>query len=252
MLLWRTRAAAAAGAVALVVVGVFVERAINDGEPMPVKIVEETAAADLLRDEGCAESVTGGWWPDRETFTLEQPAGYPTLNSITDNPNEGDERSFFDVKPMTDDESGGFCNTVHATDGDVLLLRAYVENSAADNLVDPETRTGEGLAENVQWTVRAEEERATLVKVVAELRSSTTRPKVIGDSVEITSDRPFRLDMVHGSATAYSNFFPEGLPLGGDLAAGVTVGSLALDGNVPPGYDYSLILTVEARVTAVS
>ncbi len=32
--------------------------------------------------------------PERETFTIEKPASYITFNSITNNPNYGDERNF--------------------------------------------------------------------------------------------------------------------------------------------------------------
>ena len=37
------------------------------------------------------------WGPERATFTMENPATYPTFNSITNNPTIGDERDFVRV-----------------------------------------------------------------------------------------------------------------------------------------------------------
>ena len=33
------------------------------------------------------------WGPERATFTMDNPATYPTFNSITDNPHISDERN---------------------------------------------------------------------------------------------------------------------------------------------------------------
>src|ERR1700682_1722309 len=76
------------------------------------------------------------WFPNRPTFTVANPAPYVTFNSITDNPNYGDERTFFDTKNSTDTSSGGFVNNAKVQDGETLLLRTYVHNNAASNLND--------------------------------------------------------------------------------------------------------------------
>ena len=43
------------------------------------------------------------WGPERATFTMENPASYPTFNSITDNPTIGDERDFVRVGEINAD-----------------------------------------------------------------------------------------------------------------------------------------------------
>ena len=43
-------------------------------------------------------SYAGGWGPDRRTYTMTTPAKYAVFNSITDNPNYGDERNFVTTK----------------------------------------------------------------------------------------------------------------------------------------------------------
>src|SRR5687768_17211594 len=41
------------------------------------------------------------WGPDRPTYTMENPAPHVTFNSMTNNPNYGDEREFVTVKDLT-------------------------------------------------------------------------------------------------------------------------------------------------------
>src|SRR5664280_2316069 len=38
------------------------------------------------------------WGPIRDTFTMEHPADHITFNSITNNPNIGDERNFVGIR----------------------------------------------------------------------------------------------------------------------------------------------------------
>ena len=72
------------------------------------------------------------WGPERDTFTMENPATYPTFNSITNNPTIGDERNFVrvgqinaDVTDMTDE--------VEVLPGHQYLVYIYYHNNAASN-----------------------------------------------------------------------------------------------------------------------
>lgn len=38
------------------------------------------------------------WGPSRDTYTIENPASHNVFNSITDNPDYGDERNFLRVR----------------------------------------------------------------------------------------------------------------------------------------------------------
>ena len=42
-----------------------------------------------------------GWGPEREMFTMKNPAKYPSINSIVDNPTIGDERAFLRIGAIT-------------------------------------------------------------------------------------------------------------------------------------------------------
>ncbi len=71
--------------------------------------------------------------------------------------------------------------------------------------------------------------------------------------VELASNRPFRLDPVVGSGRIYSNAHPEGLAIGPSVwGEGALLGVEHLDGVLDPGYQYSLIVTFEVRITHLS
>src|SRR3981081_2481322 len=98
---------------------------------LPKKVV--AVAAGLVLVAGFTAAVHA-WSPDRPTFTMQNPAPYVTFNSITNNPDYGDERTFFDGKDAANTASGGFVDTVNVTSGETVLLRMYVHNNAASNL----------------------------------------------------------------------------------------------------------------------
>jgi hypothetical protein len=72
--------------------------------------------------------------PERKTFTIAKPADYVTFNSITDNPNYGDERNFVLVKDASNTSAGGWTDEVNVQDGKEYLVRMYVHNNAGANL----------------------------------------------------------------------------------------------------------------------
>ena len=81
--------------------------------------------------------------PERATFTYEHPAPYVTFNSITDNPNVGDERNFVRVKE--DSASTTYGKDVTLQPGKTYDVEVYYHNNAASNLND----SGAGIAKNV-------------------------------------------------------------------------------------------------------
>ena len=195
-------------------------------------------------DGTCGDPIKTGWGPDRSTFSINAPAPYATLNSITDNPSLGNEVMFIDVKSADHLDAGGWCSDYAANDGDVLIFRVCGENSAADNLT-------QAVAEDTRVLFRVDGQPSTLVTVEGSLTSSTTSPQTVYSRTEVTAPRPFRLDWVRGSETLYSNPHPQGITL-----TGTTSGSGALvgpepDGRLVPGYENSFIVTIKARITFV-
>lgn len=82
-------------------------------------------------------NIAPGWGPERQMFTMSRPAAYVTLNSISDNPNIGDERQFYGVRHVAADCKGNdspWERHEKIADGDHLQFRVYAENSVADSL----------------------------------------------------------------------------------------------------------------------
>src|SRR6185436_18200923 len=82
-------------------------------------------------------TITGSakaWYPERPTYTIANPADHVTFNSITDNPNYGDERTFFDSKDAANTAAGGYADSTKVTNGEEVLLRVYVHNNASETL----------------------------------------------------------------------------------------------------------------------
>lgn len=215
----------------------------------PRKLADNRGAPSAIAESRCNEDlVRATWGPERKLFTLDEPAPFPTLNAISDNPNWRNEAIFLNAKTVGSDTP--WCSHLAVKDGDTVWIRAFVENSAADNLVD-EDGVGEGAALGTRFRLSTDAERSTLVQVRATLASMTTKPPAIWSMVELEADAPFRLDPVHAAGEIISNVHPRGIAIQEDpwSESGVLVGYDVQDGRIPPGYEYSILVLVKARVT---
>lgn len=73
------------------------------------------------------------WGPSRETFTLAHPSDHVQFDSITDNPNIGDERNFVGIRDASS-TSNVWSDNMTAQPGKEYYVRMYVHNNAATNL----------------------------------------------------------------------------------------------------------------------
>lgn len=185
------------------------------------------------------------WGPDRPTYTMKRPAIYPVFNSITDNPNYGDERRFVDLKMADDDREGGWNDDIWATPGDLVSVRIYVENSGADNFEDV-------------WPGRIQDARLWLGLFNGNRKHSVgailsaTNADDVWDGATIHVDDNVTAEWVPGSLTLYSNFHPSPAGLKLDqvaaLANGVLLGSKDTDGTIRPGYKYAMYIYAELAI----
>lgn len=195
--------------------------------------------------------VVSAWFPDRPTYTIENPAPHVTFNSITNNPNEGDERAFFEVKDAAHTQTGGFAHTINNLhDGQELLLRVYVHNNAADNLNDPNF-TGSGVARNTKVRVHLPTATASALKANAYITADNAQPQEVADTIDLSDDGPFKLEYVLGSARQYTNAVPSGIVLSDNIVTtGAPIGYNQADGNVPGCFQYDSIVTLKVKVKA--
>ena len=188
------------------------------------------------------------WGPDRPTFTVEQPATYNTFNSITNNPDYGDERNFVRIKDAADMGPGNWKDEITVESNKEYLVQMYVHNNAADNL--------NLVAENTRVMANVPNTTGKQIQIDGFVTSSNANPNKIWDQAIFKSSQDFNLTYVPGSAVLYNNVFKQtGAKLSDGIvtSAGALVGYDKLDGKIPGCFKYSgyVSFKVKAQVGGV-
>ncbi len=192
------------------------------------------------------------WSPERPTYTVESPAPHVTFNSITNNPNEGDERAFFEVKDATNTQPNGFSGKAEVKDGQEMLLRVYVHNNAADNL-NGTNFTGSGVAKNTKVRIFLPTDTSTALSANAYVSADNAQPQIVADTIDFTGQNDFGVEYVPGSAVQYTNAVPTGIKLSDAIVTtGAPIGYGAADGIVPGCFQYSSIVTIKVKIKSPS
>jgi uncharacterized repeat protein (TIGR01451 family) len=213
-------------------------------------LVVAAAAVTTLGVVGIASA----WYPERPTYTIEKPAPHVTFNSITNNPNYGDERTFFDAKNAANTSLGGFVDKANVKDGQEILLRVYVHNNAADNL-NGTNFTGKGVAKNTKVRIHLPTDTAQALRANAYISADNAKPLVVSDTVDMVGQNGsnFKVEYVPGSAIQYTNAMPKGMKLSDSIVgSGAQIGYNKLDGIVPGCFQYTSIVTIKVKVKAPS
>ncbi len=178
--------------------------------------------------------------PERPTYTIENAANHVTFNSITNNPNIGDERNFVGARENNGDN--GMQNTWNANEinvqpGKEYIVRMYVHNNAKASL---------GLkAENVLAQFNMDTDTSKSHEVQGTLSASNASPKSVYDHVTLKSDKEFNLAYVPGSLR-YENNKNSNWKFAEDnkvFSSGVKLGYDAMNGEVPGCFEYAGYLT---------
>ncbi len=197
-----------------------------------------TGVAAIIASVGIFSGVIFAWGPtDRATFTVEKPAPYVTFDSITNNPNYGDERNFSLVKDAASTSPTDWRDTLTVQPGKEYMVRIYVHNNAASNL--------NLIATNTRASVNLPTTTAKSLQINSFISADNANPQKIWDQVTLTSDQAFNLAYVPGSAKYTNNLYPQGLALGNDLftSPGALLGYTKLDGKIPGCFQYSGYVT---------
>lgn len=183
------------------------------------------------------------WGPNRDTYTTAKPADHIVFNSITDNPSVGDERDFVVVKDASNQNAGGWTNSINAVPGKEYLVRVYVHNNAADklNLKAQNTRVSLALPTNT----------AKNIAFSGFVSADNAQPKKVWDDAAFTSSSDFNIAYVPGSAKLYNNATGQaGRSLSDSIvtSAGAPVGYESNDGTVQGCYKYAGYVTLKVKV----
>ena len=187
------------------------------------------------------------WGPtDRPTYTVNNPADHVTFNSITDNPDYGDERNFVRIKDASNTNAGGWSDTLAVQPGKEYLVQMYVHNNAATSL----NESGAGIAKNVRVMANVPNTTGKSVQVDGFISADNASPKEVWDQAIFTSDKDFNLTYEAGSTTMYNNAHPTGINVSDSIvtSAGAPVGFDAMDGNLPGCFHYSGYVSFKVKV----
>lgn len=171
------------------------------------------------------------WGPQRETFTMQNPPDFITFDSITDNPDVGDERNFLRVRDADEqywgeDTTNGWTDTIsNMQEGHTYDVRLYVHNNGIE---------GRYIAQDVRAHINLPTGSDVFGKqfeVNGYLYASNAQPQEIWDNIVLKSDKEFHVKVV--SSKYYNNVRTEatdGFDLGDELINSKGVGSGALLG----------------------
>jgi uncharacterized repeat protein (TIGR01451 family) len=183
------------------------------------------------------------WGPaDRPTYTIEKPASQVTFNSITNNPNYGDERNFTSAK-LSSEGSSAWRDEINVTSNSEYSVNIYVHNNAAANLNLVATNT----RAQATWPTG----EANQLELNGLISADNATPRQVWDQVVFKNEsKKFKLVYVSGSARYYNNANPSnGFAISDDVvkAGGALLGYQSMDGKIPGCFQYSGVLNIKVR-----
>ncbi len=197
---------------------------------------------------GISAVAVNAWSPERPTYTMANPADHVTFNSITDNPDYGDERPFFDA---IENKTGNtqYSDKLKVADGQELVMRMYVHNNAKTSLNDA-SQGYKGIARDTKVKIFLPTGRAEALRSNAYITASNAAPTTVTDTVDFYGDGNFSLTYVKDSAYAFTNAVPTGMKLSDSIVTdGALIGYDKPDGNVPGCLEYAAIITIRVKVS---
>lgn len=213
----------------------FLKKAVTFAKNHPVAISSVAVAVVGI-------IAANAWGPTRQTFTVEKPADFITFNSMTNNPNIGDERDFVGIRAK-DSTDNKWHNNMKIQGGKEYYIRMYVHNNAATNL--------NLVAENVTAKMNLPTTTGRSITVDGLISSSNAKPQQVWDNATFTGDEDFNIAYVAGSAKFENNAIGKngGVQLPDSLLTntGARLGYDKLDGKIPGCFQYAGYVTVLVR-----
>ena len=159
------------------------------------------------------------WGPkNRPTYTWSNPADHVTFNSMTDNPEIGDESNFVRVRKVGSQDK--FSNNVTVEPGSEYEVFVYYHNNASATLNDGDHR---GIAQNVRLrmdkiTDRLEAGHAAVIK--GTISASNATPKEVWSTSYLHAKETVSLRYVPNSAKLSNSGSLNGSTLNDDALFG--------------------------------
>ncbi len=184
------------------------------------------------------------WGPDRPTYTIDNPADHVTFDSITNNPNIGDERNFVGIRETGTQNT--WTDNMNVQDGKTYTVRLYVHNNAATSL----NASGKGIAKDVTAKVNLPTTTGKSIQVDGQISASNATPKDVWDQATFKSSQDFNVAYVKGSLKYENNAFGAAgtaLPESIFTNTGAKLGYDKLDGTIPGCFQYAGYVTFQVK-----
>jgi len=184
------------------------------------------------------------WGPSRPTYTMASPADHVTFNSITDNPNIGDERNFVGIREKG--TSNLWSDNMTVQSGKEYTVRMYVHNNAAANL--------NLVANNVTAKFNLPTTTGKSIQVDGFVSSSNASPSEVYDGATFNNGTDFNLAYVSGSLIYENNVSTFNLPESIFTSSGAQLGYSSMNGNIPGCIQYAgyVSFTVKPQFAATN
>ena len=209
--------------------------------------IKKAALAVSVLGLGLIPSLSvSAWGPERDTFTMAEPASYPVFNSITDNPTIGDERDFVKIGEIDADVTD-LGNEVVVVPGRQYLVYIYFHNNASASINDS-AHGFAGIAMKTRMsssfsTVLTPAEKGTITGTIT---AENTNPLSVWDEAYMTtSTDKVLMHYVAGSAKIYNDFGTNNTVLSTNLFTeeGTLLGLDKLNGVIPGCEEYHGVVT---------
>ncbi len=207
------------------------------------------AAACLMNQGNVSAIVDSSWGPeDRATYSWDKPADHVTFNSITDNPNIGDERNFVRIRKVGD--TGYNTDVLDVEVGEEYEVFMYYHNNASASL----NSSGKGIARDVYMRTEFPKyiEAGQTAAITGFINSSNATPTEIWDTAFLRTNTPVYLNYVVNSAVIHNGGTSDGVGMSGDALLSEKGATLSywndLWGMVPGCNEYAGYVTYRIKI----
>lgn len=180
------------------------------------------------------------WGPERATFTMENPATYPTFNSITDNPSIGDERDFVRVGQINADVTQ-LSDSVEIKPGHQYLVYIYFHNNASASYNYSEhNHSGIALGTRMSTSFPTILDKGENGTITGTITANNSNPASVWDEAYLTTSSKVYIHYVAGSAKIYDDWPTNESILPDTLFTkeGTLIGLTSLNGAIPGCEEY--------------
>lgn len=148
-------------------------------------------------------AATYAWGPDRPDVDAKKGADHVVFNSMTNNPNYGNERQFITVQ---DPKTGTYGNKVTVEPGNEYMVRVLVHNDG-----NTEAHPGKDLrAINTTLRTVVSPKTGKTSAITAYVDADNATPKSVYADIAFNASEEFNLAYVQGSARVYNNGYAAG------------------------------------------